>query len=265
MSAALRELAEAIAREAGAVLKDRFEKTRSVEFKGRDTDLVTDADHASEALILARLASEVPTHAVLSEEDGARGALGGHRWFVDPLDGTVNYAHGVPHFCVTLAVEDADGLIAGVVFDPLRDECFSAARGQGATLNGRRIQVSAAQSLERSLLCTGFPYDVRERPDAPVGLLRRLLVQAQGMRRMGSAALDLAYVACGRFDGFFEYGLKPWDIAAGGLLVREAGGVMRRIDGGEWSPYASDVLAAASGIGAALSAECAAFAATTAR
>lgn len=265
MTAELRALAESIARDAGAVLRERFEKTRTVEFKGRDTDLVTDADRASEALILGRLAREVPSHAVLSEEDGAHGAAGGYRWFVDPLDGTVNYAHGVPHFCVTLAVEDTRGLVAGVVFDPLRDECFSAGRGQGASLNGRVLRASPAGSLERALLCTGFPYDVRERPQAPLGLLGRLLTQAQGMRRMGSAALDLAYVAAGRFDGFFEFGLKPWDIAAGGLLVTEAGGVMRQLGGQPWSPLASDIMAAAPGIAEALARECADFVATTPR
>lgn len=261
----LMSLAESIAREAGAELRARFEKTPTIEFKGRDTDLVTDADKASEALILERLAREVPTHAVLSEEDGAHGAAGGHRWFVDPLDGTVNYAHGVPHFCVTLAVEDANGLVAGVVFDPLRDECFGAARGHGAWLNNRVIRASAATTIERALLCTGFPYDVRERPSAPLGLLGRMLTRAQGMRRLGSAALDLAYVASGRFDGFFEFGLKPWDIAAGGLLVRESGGVMRRLDGGEWSPHDGDTMAAAPGIADALSSECAAFVANTPR
>lgn len=262
MSAELRALAEAIACDAGALLKARFEGPRTIELKG-GIDLVTDADRASEALILERLHREVPGHAVLAEETGARGLAGGFRWFVDPLDGTTNYAHGVPHFCVTLAVEDARGLAAGVVFDPLRDECFSAARGQGATLNGRVMCASAATALDRALLCTGFPYDVRERPERPLGLLGRLLTQARGMRRLGSAALDLAYVAAGRFDGFFEFGLKPWDVAAGGLLVAEAGGVMRRLDGAEWTALDGDVLAAAPGIADALGRECTAFVAAT--
>lgn len=262
MSREFAQLAESIARDAGAVLASRFAQTRTVEFKGRDTDLVTDADRASEAVILERLSREVPTHAVLAEEKGAVGVASSHRWLVDPLDGTTNYAHGVPHFCVTLAVEDARGVLAGVVFDPLRDECFVAARGTGAMLNGRVLHASGATTLSRALLCTGFPYDVRERPAGPLGLLGRLLTQAQGMRRLGSAALDLAYVAAGRFDGFFEFSLKPWDIAAGGLLVTEAGGVMQRLDGGLWSPHHGDVMAAAPGIAEALGRECSDFVAS---
>lgn len=265
MSDALLALAESIAREAGAELRARFTQTRTVEFKGRDTDLVTDADRASEAIILSRLQREVPTHAVLAEESGAHDAAGGFRWFVDPLDGTSNYAHGVPHFCVTLAVEDAQGLAAGVVFDPLRDECFAASRGGGARCNGRVMAASAAQTLDRALLCTGFPYDVRERPERPLGLLGRLLTKAQGMRRLGSAALDLAYVAAGRFDGFFEFGLKPWDVAAGGLLVAEAGGVMRRLDGGAWTPLDGDVMASGASLADTLGRECREFVATLPR
>ena len=252
-------LAERIARAAGAVLRDRFEQVRTIDFKGQGrSNLVTDADHASEALILEWLAREVPQHAVLAEESGAAGQ-GDWTWIVDPLDGTTNYAHGVPHFCVTLALAGPAGLEVGVSYDPLRDELFSAARGRGATLNGRRLAVSRVASLDEAVLCTGFPYDVHERPEAPLGLFTRLVRKAQGMRRMGSAALDLAWVAAGRFDGFFEFGLKPWDTAAGALLVSEAGGQMCRIDGALYEPRFGDVLAAGTGISSELSGICSDF------
>lgn len=252
----LSRLAEAIARDAGRVLQSKFSETRDIAFKGdRHTDLVTDADKASEALILEWLAREVPTHGVLAEESGSV-KTGEYRWFVDPLDGTTNYAHGVPHFCVTLSVEGpvAPGqtaMLAAATYDPTRDELFLAARGEGATLNGRKLQASPAASLHRALMCTGFPYDVTQNPEAPLGLFTRIVRKAQGIRRMGSAALDLAYVAAGRYDGFFEFGLKPWDTSAGALLITEAGGVMRRIDGETWLPEHLDVLAC----GAALDAE----------
>lgn len=228
----LRSAAEDAARAAGTVLSERFTQQRTVEFKG-GIDLVTDADKASEALLLRLIRSRYPDHAILAEESGQTEARdqSPYRWIVDPLDGTTNYSHRVPHFCVSVAVEGPSGLLAGAVFDPLRDELFSAGKGLGASLNGAPMAASGVGDLHRALLCTGFPYDVRERPDAPLGLFNRFIRRAQGVRRMGSAALDLAYVACGRFDGFFEFGLKPWDIAAGALLVSEAGGVIRQIDG----------------------------------
>jgi myo-inositol-1(or 4)-monophosphatase len=255
--AALRRTAEEAARIAGRVLAERFQGERTIEFKG-GIDLVTDADKAAEEALLTFLRTRHPGHAVLAEESGAsQGA--GFRWIVDPLDGTTNYSHRVPHFCVSVGVEGPDGLLAGVVYDPLRDELFSAARGEGATLNGRPLRASSTENLNRALLCTGFPYDVHQRPEAPVGLLRRFIVRAQGIRRTGSAALDLAYVAAGRFDGFFEFGLKPWDVAAGALLVREAGGTMCRIDGAPFQVGHGDVLACAPGISEVLLEECRGF------
>ncbi|MFN7130980.1 MAG: inositol monophosphatase family protein, partial [Myxococcales bacterium] len=193
------------------------------EFKG-GIALVTDADRASEACILRYLRSRFPDHAVLAEEEGETVGAAPFRWFIDPLDGTTNYAHQVPHFCVSIGVEGGGGLLAGVVYDPVRDELFSAAQGRGATLNGRTLKVSTQGVLSRALLATGFPYDIWSRPDAPMQLFDAFIRKAQGVRRMGSAALDLAYVAAGRYDGFFELGLKPWDVAAGALLVLEAGG-----------------------------------------
>ena len=251
--AALRRTAEEAARLAGRVLAERFHGERTIEYKG-GIDLVTDADRAAEAVLLDYLRQRYPRHAVLAEESGASQGQG-LRWVVDPLDGTTNYSHQVPHFSVSVAVEGPQGLLAGVVYDPLKNELFSAARGEGATLNGRPLRASAATEVKRALLCTGFPYDVHQHPDAPLGLLARLLVRAQGLRRMGSAALDLAYVAAGRFDGYFEFGLKPWDVAAGALLVQEAGGFMARIDGAPFQVGEGDVLASAPGIAPALLAE----------
>ncbi|QAT83456.1 inositol-1-monophosphatase [Corallococcus coralloides] len=240
--AALRRTAEEGARMAGGILRERFPHHRTIEFKG-GIDLVTDADRASEAALLDFLRQRHPHHAILAEESGATQGTDTFRWIVDPLDGTTNYSHQVPHFCVSVAVEGPEGTVAGAVYDPMLDELFSAAKGEGATLNGVPLKASSTATLERALLCTGFPYDVRERPDLPVGLFSQLILLAQGMRRTGSAALDLAYVAAGRFDGYFEFGLKPWDIAAGGLLVAEAGGVIVHIDGRPFDVLKGDVLA----------------------
>jgi myo-inositol-1(or 4)-monophosphatase len=245
--------AEAAARAGGALLAERFFGARTIDFKeGERSNLVTDADTASEQRILGLLRAAHPSHAILAEESGASEG-DGYTWFVDPLDGTTNYAHQVPHFCVTLAVEGPaeDGspqLLAGVVFDPMRNELFAAARGHGATLNGHALVPSRSTSLRSSLLCTGFPYDLHLKPELPLGLFNTLVQKAQGIRRMGSAALDLAYVAAGRFDGFFEFGLKPWDIAAGALLIQEAGARMVRIDGAPLDVRRGDVLAAAPGV-----------------
>lgn len=255
--ATLRRTAEEGARLAGRVLAERFQGERTIEYKG-GIDLVTDADRAAEEVVLGFIRQRYPGHALLAEESGAsRGS--GVRWIVDPLDGTTNYAHRVPHFCVSVGVEGPEGLLAGAIYNPMLDELFSAARGEGATLNGRPLRASGATALSQALMCTGFPYDVQQRPEGPLGLLRRFIVRAQGMRRTGSAALDLAYVAAGRFDGFFEFGLKPWDVAAGALLVQEAGGTMVRVDGAPFQVEQGDVLACAPGLARELIAECQGF------
>lgn len=231
-----------VAREAGAELVRRAAGPRTVELKGA-IDLVTDADRAAEAIILERLSSLYPGAAVLAEESGESGQAGGLRFIVDPLDGTTNFASGMPHFCTTIAAEDGAGLLAGVIYDPVRDELYAAARGQGATLNGERLCVTQVAELGSAVLATGFPYDVHEKADEVVRVLDRFLRRARGLRRFGSAALDLAWVAQGRFDGYFERGIKPWDIAAGLLIVREAGGVCLDYAGAQASVHSRDVLA----------------------
>lgn len=236
-----------IAREAGGILIDRLGRALQVFQKG-DIDLVTEADLASEKLLIERINSHYPRHRILAEESGASegvGAVPGEgewRWIIDPLDGTTNYAHGYPCFCVSIGVERAGRIEMGVVYDPTRDELFAAERGRGATMNERRVRVSAVEDLNRAMLCTGFPYNVRERPDFARDFTNFTL-QAQAVRRDGSAALDLAYVACGRFDGFWENGLNPWDVAAGVLLIEEAGGRVTDFRGGPLDIYTPKVLA----------------------
>jgi myo-inositol-1(or 4)-monophosphatase len=230
----LAQACAAAARRGGEVLSARFRRRRTIEYKGSGIDLVTDADRESEAALLEFIAARFPAAAILAEESGASGAPGAElRFIVDPLDGTTNYAHGLPHFAVNVAVQDGAGLAAGATFDPTRGELFVAARGEGATLDGERLAASREAELGRALLTTGFPYDVHQHPRPPLELFAAYLTRARAIRRLGSAALDLAYVACGRFDGFWEVKLKAWDLAAGVLLVREAGGVACDFDGGD--------------------------------
>ncbi len=243
------ELMEACAeacRRGGEVLRERFGQRRSIQFKG-GIDLVTDADRASEEVVLAFLRGRFPGASVLAEESGVSAATGGAgaglRFVVDPLDGTTNYAHGLPQFAVNVAAEDGGGILAGATYDPLREELFVAGRGRGATLNGEAIHVSEAESLGDSLLCTGFPYDVHQHPEPPLQLFGAFLQRARAIRRLGSAALDLAYVACGRFDGFWETKLKAWDMTPGILLVREAGGVVTDFGGGDAMVQRSEICA----------------------
>jgi myo-inositol-1(or 4)-monophosphatase len=249
--AGARELAIAAAREAGAILRERLTRPRDVQFKGT-VDLVTDADRASEALLADRIRATFPAHRLIGEE-GARGADGSdepraaaeevpYGWLVDPLDGTTNFAHGYPHFAVSIALEQAGQVVLGVVYDPMRDELFVAERGGGASLNGAPLRVTAEATLIRTLLATGFPYDLARRAESDA-LWDAFNSQVQGVRRDGSAALNLAYVGAGRLDGFWERPLQPWDLAAGSLLVEEAGGRVTGYDGGSFSPYAREIVA----------------------
>lgn len=241
-----REIAITTARAAGAILRERLQHTRTIDFKGT-VDLVTDADRASEALIVSRISEAFPSHRFLGEE-GARGADESATdrpefgWIVDPLDGTTNYAHGYPHFAVSMALEQRGTVILGVVYDPMRDELFVAERGGGATLNGVPLHVSKIDQLIRGLLATGFPYDIDGRGET-AALWNIFVNAAQGTRRDGAAALNLAYVAAGRLDGFWERPLQPWDLAAGGLLVLEAGGMVATYDDGAFDPYRREVVA----------------------
>jgi myo-inositol-1(or 4)-monophosphatase len=245
------ELAEACAeatRRGGAVLRAKWGTRRTIDYKG-GIDLVTDADRASEEVLLEFLVGRFPGSAVLAEESGARaartGAAGdGLCWFVDPLDGTTNYAHGVPHFAVNVAVSDGAGIAAGATLDPLRGELYVAGRGEGAWLGAERLRVSETTELKRALLCTGFPYDIQQDPDPLLRLFRAYIQRARAVRRFGAAALDLAYVASGRFDGFWEARLKAWDVAPGILLVREAGGVVADFTGGEDMLHGGTICAA---------------------
>lgn len=220
---------ERLARQAGAILAAGYEKEHRIDFKG-EIDLVTEIDHRSEAFLLGELGRSFAGHRVLAEESGGKDG-GRHQWYIDPLDGTVNYAHGVPFFCVSIAYAVDGRLSLAAVYDPLRDELFAAERGRGARLNGRLIEVSRQSELSRSLLVTGFPYDIRKTEQNNLDHFARFARLSQGVRRLGSAALDLCYVAAGRFDGYWELSLKPWDLAAGALIAREAGATVTTIEG----------------------------------
>ena len=206
-------------------------------------DLVTEADRESEAAAIAVLQRAFPTHAILAEESGASAAVSDHRWIIDPLDGTTNFAHNYPQFCVSIAYLKRDRIQTGVIYDALKRELFVARRGGGARLNGKPIRVTRTTSLDNALLVSGFPYDRRERRRFYLAYWEGFMMRTHGVRRTGSAALDLAWVACGRADAFWEFGLKPWDIAAGALLVTEAGGRVSNIDGTELDLAGGQIIA----------------------
>jgi myo-inositol-1(or 4)-monophosphatase len=243
-------VAEGIARQAGSLLRGFYEKGVATEYKG-DVDLVTEADRATEALIRERLTAAFPTHGIYGEE-GTRDQMDSEfRWYVDPLDGTTNFAHGFPAFCVILGLErraaglakDEDGeMVAGVIYDPLRDEMFVAERGRGAFLNGRAIHVSKTKKLQEALTATGFPSQKRH-VSPNIHFYQEFTLRSHGVRRAGSAGLDMAYVACGRLDGFWEFHLNPWDTSAGYLLVEEAGGRVTHMDGSKFTLDSREVLA----------------------
>lgn len=223
---------ERLARQAGQILSDGYEKDHQVNYKGV-IDLVTEIDHASEAFLVAELGRLFPGHSILTEEAGMLSGTDDHMWYIDPLDGTVNYAHGVPTFCVSIAYAHRGRVLFGAIYDPLRNEMFTAERGKGARLNGARLlSVSQTTELQRSLLVTGFPYDAWNAKRDNFVYFVKLARMTQGVRRLGSAALDLCYVAAGRFDGYWELSLKPWDVAAGGLIAAEAGALVTNVDGG---------------------------------
>lgn len=228
------EVAVEAARRAGARLVELFGHLQGYDLKTSHHDLVTEGDHVAEELICTMIRGAYPEHGILTEESPPVQEGASARWVIDPLDGTTNYAHGIPFFCVSIALEMQGELAVGVVYDPLRDELFSAVAGEGAQLNGRPICVSEARFLRESLLAAGFPHReaLRERN---LAIVRAFLPAAQSVRRLGSAALCLAYVACGRLEGYWDLDLKPWDLAAGALLVREAGGCVSAPTGADFS------------------------------
>lgn len=211
------------AKKAGLILKSHLGRVKEVQYKG-EVNLVTEMDLRSERIIVSEIRRHFPDHSILAEEQNSRQLDSPYRWIIDPLDGTTNYAHGYPIFCVSIALEKDGEVILGVVFDPMRNELFVAEKGKGARLNGRKILVTSTADLSHSLLATGFPYDLRESRVNNFDHFRNFALRVQAVRRAGSAALDLSYVAAGRFDGYWEMKLEPWDLAAGALMVREAGG-----------------------------------------
>jgi len=228
---------------AGEIIRANCDQPKTVDYKGT-IDLVTSVDRQSERRITEVLQRNFPGHSILAEEETTvERARSEYRWIIDPLDGTTNFAHGYPQFCVSIGLERNGEVIVGLVYDPLRHECFRAIRGQGATLNGKSIQTSTVKELDKSLLATGFPYDHREYADFHLSYFKAFMTRCQGIRRGGSAALDLCYVACGRLDGFWELKLKPWDTAAGALVVAEAGGELSNFSGEAFSIWGNETLA----------------------
>lgn len=238
----IREFAIETARKAGALLKENVGKVGRIEFKGA-VDIVTEVDRKSEDLIMAAIRKSFPGHGILTEESPELKQDSPYKWIIDPLDGTTNYSHGFPFFCVSIGFEEAGEVTFGVVYDPMLDELFTAEKGVGAALNGKKIKVSAIDDLGRSLLATGFPYDLRASKDNNLNFFSEFAVKAQAIRRAGSAALDLCYLASGRFDGYWEMKLRPWDVAAGALIAGEAGGQVTDFSGGPFSIYGKECLA----------------------
>jgi myo-inositol-1(or 4)-monophosphatase len=219
-----------IAYKAGEILRSGYGKKHDIHHKGV-VDIVTEIDRQSEDLILSEIQKKFPEHSIIAEESGEIKGVNGNCWYIDPLDGTTNYAHGIPIFSVSMGYAENGKMKYGVVYDPMRDECFSAESGKGAWLNNDRIYVSQAEELVDCLLVTGFPYDIRTTEQPNIRNFTKFSFRTQAVRRLGSAALDLCYVAAGRLDGYWEIGIKPWDIAAGTLIIEEAGGKVTTLDG----------------------------------
>jgi len=221
---------EGLARSAGAILRDGYNRVHDVQFKGV-IDPVTEIDRASEEFLIAEITKRFPFSRIVAEESGEQAGSGKGAWYIDPLDGTVNYAHAIPFFCVSIAYAEEGVVQLGAVYDPMRDEMFLAERGRGATLNGNPIHASAADTLQRSLLVTGFPYDTWNTELDNFNNFERLAKMTQGVRRLGSAALDACYVGAGRLEGFWELTLRPWDVAAGALIAEEGGARVTNMQG----------------------------------
>ena len=238
----LKTIALAATYRGGAYIRHRLNRVREIKHKG-EIDLVTEVDLGSEKRIIEVIRTHFPDHAILSEEQGAGGGSADYKWIIDPLDGTTNFAHGLPTCCVSIALTKADQPLIGMIWCPFTDELFSAVRGQGAFLNGRRISVSKIDQVQDSLLVTGFPYNVKAIIETVMKRFTRCLASSQGIRRLGSAALDLGYVAAGRFEAFWEENLQPWDVAAGHLIVTEAGGCVTDFNNQPFQPEMKSILA----------------------
>ncbi|MGH9339160.1 MAG: inositol monophosphatase family protein [Acidobacteriota bacterium] len=246
----LSSVAREAALQTGEMLMENYDRDFSISKKGR-VNLVTDIDLKAEEMIIGKIRRRFPDHQILAEERGSREGTSDHKWIIDPLDGTTNYAHGFRFFCISIALEVAGDLVLGVIYDPVTKELFTAEKGMGAFLNNQPIRVTEENNLIDSLLTTGFSYDSEEMKRNLV-FFGRVMLNARAVRRPGSAALDLCYVACGRFDGYWEVSLNPWDIAAGTLIVREAGGRVTKLDGSECTAYDREILASNGGIHEAL-------------
>lgn len=231
------------AKEAGKFLKMNLGKVKNIERKKEEINLVTEIDKGSEKKIIEHIKNKFPNHSILAEESGETSKTSEYKWIIDPLDGTTNYTHSFPVFCVSIALEYKGEVILGVVYDPNLDELFYAEKGKGAFLNGKKISVSKTDKLIKSMLATGFPYNVKENPDNCIEHFVNFLMEAQAIRRLGSAALDLVYVACGRLDGFWEVNLNPWDVAAGKIIIEEAGGKITDFYGNKFNIYTKGVVA----------------------
>lgn len=241
MPESYRSVAIEAALKSGLFIKNSVGKTTKISYKGRD-NIVTDVDKKAEAIIIKKILTAFPGHSILSEERGSIDHPSSYKWIIDPLDGTTNFAHAFPFFCVSIALEKNGKLVLGVVYDPMRDELFTAEIDKGSCLNRKRITVSDTSNIRDSFLATGFSYGAT-RKDRNIDNFKKLLIKTMAIRRAGSAALDLCYVACGRFDGFWELDLKPWDSAAGQLIVKESNGEVTKFDGTTHTPYDRNILA----------------------
>jgi len=239
----LKNILQKAAREAGQLMKERFNSGFRIDNKDGVNDLVTEVDHASEKLIMDIIRTEFPDHFILSEEVGEIKMDSAYKWIIDPIDGTVNYANGIPICCVSIGVEHEGKMILGAVFNPFIDEFFFAEKGAGAFMNEKHIRVSEKDSVLHSCLVTGFPYTYLDSQNGPLEVFSRLIRKGVPVRRLGSAAIDLCWVAAGRFDGFYEHKLNAWDSAAGFLLVEEAGGKVTDFEGNPYSPYQPHIVA----------------------
>ena len=228
--------------EAGKIIRDNFEGNYKIESKDVISNLVTEIDEKSEAKIIETIKADFPGHSILSEEIGSLEKDSNVKWIIDPIDGTINFAHSIPICCVSIGVEKDGEIIMGVVYNPISEEFFFAEKGAGAYLNDDTISVSKTKELSTSLLVTGFPYNTSKNPRNPIGVFADITLMDIPIRRLGSAAIDICWVACGRFDGFWEYNLNPWDVAAGSLIIKEAGGAISDFDGGKYSIYKDEIL-----------------------